>query len=159
METSQPMDFWMLFWGTLGIVLIFSELLLPGGIAFFMGAGALFVAALHLLGLVNSPLSGFTIWFVLSTVMMFTLKGLVDKFLPHITSRGNIDEEVDAFGTVVKVVEEIAHDKPGRIEYMGTTWPALAKQPDGHFRPGDHAVLIFKDNLTWLVDTPPNNNN
>lgn len=149
------MGFWILFWISLGLALVMAELLLPGGIALFMGLGALFIAGLHSLDLIQSPLTGFTIWFIVSTFMMFTLKGIVDRFLPHSESKGEIDEDVNAFGTIVSVVEEIDHQKKGRISYMGSTWPAQAKNTGDIFKPGDKVVLILKNNLTWMVDTPP----
>ena len=153
------MGFWQSFWLILGLVFIFSELLLPGGIAFFVGAGALFVAGLYFFGLVSNPLTGFTLWFVVSITFLFALKGLVDKFLPHTVTRSNADEDLDSFGVEVEVLSPVSHEVAGRIRHQGTSWPARSRRPGVEFTEGDKAVILFRDNLTWLIDNKTNNSN
>ena len=147
------MEFWQGFWLVLGFVLIISELILPGGIAFFVGFGALFVAGLYFLGAIGSPLTGFTIWFILSITFLFTLKGFVDRFLPNTESKSNTDEDIDAFGTVVKVTADIDYESPGRIEFQGTSWPAKSRVEGKSFKAGEEVKIVFRDNMTWLIDS------
>lgn len=148
------MGFWESFWLILGLVLILAEIILPGGIAFFIGLGATFVAGLYFLGLIADPLTGFTVWFLLSITFLFTLKGLVDKFLPNTETRGNTDEDLDAFGTEVEVLSPVSFASEGRVRYQGTSWPAKSRREETRFTEGDKAVLIFRDNMTWLIDRP-----
>ncbi|MEO0334750.1 MAG: NfeD family protein [Pseudomonadota bacterium] len=146
------MEFWQSFWLILGVVLILSEIILPGGIAFFIGFGALFVGGLYFIGWITDPLTGFTIWFILSITFLFTLKGLVDKFLPHTETKSNTDEDLDAFGVEVEVLAPVSHEKEGRIRYQGTSWPAKSRSSEITFQEGDKAVIIFRENMTWLID-------
>jgi len=157
------LEFWQGFWLVLGFVLILSELILPGGIAFFVGFGALFVGALYFLGAISSPLTGFTIWFILSITFLFTLKGFVDRFLPNTETKTNTDEDLDAFGTVVTVSADVGSETLGRIQYQGTSWPAKARISGKSFGKGEQVQIVFRDNMTWLVDsvepkTEPNKN-
>lgn len=152
------MEFWQGFWLIFGVVLVLSEILLPGGIAFFVGLGAVFVGALYFFELISDPLTGFTIWFILSITFLFTLKGFVDKFLPNTESKSNTDEDLDAFGARVKVVAALSSTETGRIEFQGSTWPARARNPQTNLQPGDMAVIVFRDNMTWLVDAVDESN-
>jgi membrane protein implicated in regulation of membrane protease activity len=146
------MEFWQSFWLILGVVLILAEFILPGGIAFFVGAGALFVAGSYFLGWIQDPLTGFSIWFMISLTFLFALKGFVDQFLPNRTSVSNTDEDLDAFGAKVEVVSPVSDQQEGRIHFQGTSWPALSRREGVSFREGDEAVIIFRKNMTWLID-------
>ncbi|NQY99358.1 MAG: NfeD family protein [Bdellovibrionales bacterium] len=148
------MEFWQSFWLIFGVVLIIAEVILPGGIAFFIGFGALFVGGLYFIGVINDPLTGFTIWFILSITFLFTLKGLVDKFLPHTETKSNTDEDIDAFGEEVEVLAPVSHQTEGRIRYQGTSWPALSRRENIEFFEGDRAIIVFRNNMTWLIDQP-----
>lgn len=152
-EKGVILEFWQGFWLVLGFVLILSELLLPGGIAFFVGLGALFVGLLYFLGAISSPLTGFTIWFILSITFLFTLKGFVDRFLPNTESKANTDEDIDAFGTEVEVTADIDYENAGRIEFQGTGWPAKSRVKGKKFQKGEKVKIVFRDNMTWLVDS------
>lgn len=146
------MDFWETFWLALGIILILAEIILPGGTAFFIGVSAAIVALLHFLGLISSPLTGFSVWFILSILLLFALKGVVDQFLPHQKSKSNTDEDLDAFGKEVVVLEEIKNGEVGRISFQGSVWPAKSKSGCSLISKGDKVKLIFRENMTWIVE-------
>jgi membrane protein implicated in regulation of membrane protease activity len=104
------------------------------------------------LGWIQDPLTGFSIWFMISLTFLFALKGFVDQFLPNRTSVSNTDEDLDAFGAKVEVVSPVSDQQEGRIHFQGTSWPALSRREGVSFREGDEAVIIFRKNMTWLID-------
>lgn len=70
----------VLLWLIGGLVLMLLEFLLPGGIAFFLGLGATFIALLLFLGLIASPLHAFMAWLVSCGILLVGLQGLLRQF-------------------------------------------------------------------------------
>lgn len=69
------------------------------------------------------------------------------------TARGYelADEDLDAFGTVVDVVETVRPDDgSGRIELRGSTWSATSVA--GTLPVGSRARIIYRENLTWIIE-------
>lgn len=61
------------------------------------------------------------------------------------------DEDLEAVGSVVEVVESVtSSDQKGRVRFGGTTWPAISKE--GTIPKGKKAKLILRDNLVWTVE-------
>mgnify|MGYP002619637696 CR=1 FL=1 len=61
------------------------------------------------------------------------------------------DEDLDAFGTIVEVVESIDPDNTrGRIMLRGTTWNATSVSEP--IEAGGRARVVYRDNLVWVVD-------
>ena len=60
------------------------------------------------------------------------------------------DEDFDAFGEVVTVVEAVGPHQEGRIEYRGTSWQAACY--DHTLEAGAKAQIVCRVNLIWIVE-------
>lgn len=139
------------FWLILGTVLILLEFFVPGLVVVFFGAGAFVVALLQWLGILDSWISSISAWFGSSFVIMMCLRGLLTKYLPGDISREFADEDEDAFGMIVDVLDTVTdHNNEGRIRFRGTTWSARCME--GEIKPGEKAKIIFRDNMVWIVE-------
>ena len=139
------------FWVVLGALLIVAELLVPGLVVVFLGAAALLVALAAYLGIITSWTTALIAWMILSMALVLFLRGFFARFLPGETRKGNLDEDVEAFGVTVRVVGVDESDpRKGRVSYRGSTWAAeSADEPlvvDGTVR------LLARENLVWMVE-------
>jgi membrane protein implicated in regulation of membrane protease activity len=133
------------FWFIGGLLLMATELLLPGLIVIFFGLAAVIVACLQWLGFFTGASQSFTVWIVTSIILLLGLRHFMKRWLPAESSFQMTDEEVEAAGTIVEITG------PGRIRYGGTSWPAVTR--DGNPVEGGKARLLYRDNLVWVVET------
>ncbi|WP_049722198.1 NfeD family protein [Gilvimarinus polysaccharolyticus] len=150
-------------WFIAGIVLMVLEILLPGGIVFFLGLGASLVALLLFTGFIDGWIQAFTAWFVGSLLLLFGLRGVVQKLIPAQVERGGTDEDLDAYDQIVEVAETIPPGGEGRIMFRGSTWNAKNYHQDQNqaLEAGTRVRVVFRDNLRWTVealDSPENQN-
>jgi membrane protein implicated in regulation of membrane protease activity len=139
-------------WLIAGILLIATELFLPGLVVCFLGAAAIIVAALRWFGLIPGLLESFTVWFVTSIVLLLGLRHFLLKWIPSESSYDLTDEDVIAVGSIVEVVETVSDsNKQGRIRFAGTTWPAITRGET--LLAGQKAKLLYRDNLVWVVES------
>lgn len=141
-----------IIWLIGGILLMLLEILLPGGIVFFLGLGATLVALLLYSGVIDGWLQAFTVWFIGSLVLLFGLRGVVQKIVPAVVNRGRTDEDLDAYNQLASVCERIPADGEGRINFRGSTWPARSYQASLDIEAGTQVRIAFRDNLVWLVE-------
>lgn len=139
-------------WFIGGVVLMVAELLLPGGIIFFLGLGATFVALLLYAGVLEGWLQAFTAWFIGSLVLLFGLRGLVQRIIPAQVNRGKTDEDLDAYGQNAEVCERIPINGTGRIAFRGSTWTAKSHASDQALEAGTPVRIAYRDNLIWVVE-------
>ena len=141
--------FW--FWLIGSAILMASELVVPGLITIFLGIAALIIAGAYKLGFISKILPGFTSWFIVSLFLIFVVREFVKKMLPGETHYKTVNEDTDACGTIVDVIEDVclAHTN-GRIRYRGTTWQATT--PAECISAGDQARIIARENLVWIVE-------
>lgn len=137
-------------WIVAGAVLIVLELIVPGMVLVFLGVGALLVAFLVWLGLVQTWVASITIWFIASLVLLLVLRGFFQRFMSGEAETQSTDEDFDAYGEVVDVVEAIGPGKEGRIRYRGTTWQAACY--DNTLEAGTKAQIVCRENLLWIVE-------
>ncbi len=137
-------------WIVAGAVFIVLELIAPGMVLVFLGAGALLVALLVWLGLVQTWVASITTWFIASLVLLLVLRGFFQRFMSGDAETQSTDEDFDAYGEVVDVVEAIGPDKEGRIRYRGTTWQAACY--DNTLEAGTQAKIVCRENLIWVVE-------
>ncbi len=140
---------WIWFGG--GVLLLAIELFFPHLIVCFLGGAAIVVAALRWLGLIPGFVESFAVWLVTSVVLLVGLRHFLVKWLPSESSVGITDEDVDAVGTIVEVVETVSEADQGRIRFGGTTWPAVSSS--GTLLPGQKAKLLYRNNLVWVVES------
>lgn len=138
-------------WLIAGVILLASEIVIPGAVVAFLGAAALLIALGQWVGWIDGWMESFLYWFVLSMGMVVAFRGLIMKAFPS-ESHIEYDDDWDAFGEIVEVLEEISYQhETGRIRLQGTTWAATTGK--GTIPAGDKAKLIERDELVWLVET------
>ena len=138
-------------WIVAGIALILLELVVPGMVLVFLGAGAVLIALLIWLGVIDTWVAAITTWFISSLVLLVGLRSFFVRLMPGDSEEGaSADEDVDAFGEIVEVVETIAPDAAGRISYRGTTWQATSSGET--LGVGSKARIVYRDNLIWIVE-------
>ena len=137
-------------WIIVGGVLIVLEVVVPGMVLAFLGTSALLVATFIWLGWIDTWVASLTSWFVLSLVLLVGLRGFFQRFVGGDVDKQSTDEDLDAYGAIVDVVETITPENPGRISYRDSTWPATCY--DHTLEAGSKAMLAYRDNLVWVVE-------
>jgi membrane protein implicated in regulation of membrane protease activity len=137
-------------WIVAGVVLLALELIVPGLVLVFLGAGALVIALLIWLSLIQTWIAAITAWFVVSLLFLVGLRSFFQRLLPGDTEQQSTDEDLDSFGTVVEVLEPIAPNKEGRIRHRGTTWRALCYDTD--LEVGRTARIVYREEQVWIVE-------
>ena len=138
------------YWIVGGIVLTLLEIIIPGMVLVFLGVGALIVAGLIWLGIVDGWIPALTTWFVVSLALLLVLRGLFQRMMPGHETWSSTDEDVNAFGQVVEVAETINKGEQGRIRFRGTTWPATCYEHT--LEAGSQAMLVYRENVVWTVE-------
>lgn len=133
-----------------GVLLMLLELLVPGGIVFCLGLSAILTGLAYHFSIITDPFTVFLTWCGLSVVSsaigIFLIKKVFGKG-ESITD--HFDEDADTYGKVVLATEDIS-EKSGRISFQGTGWSAVSM--DGDIKKGEKAVIVGRDNLTWIVE-------
>ena len=138
-------------WLICGLVLMVSEIFVPGLVVVFLGLSAILVAAGRWLGFIDGLMNSFTFWFVFSLMSVLGIRGLINKLLPGNVFRRFVDEDKDAIGHLVEVIEETSNEhEDGRIRFRGTTWKA--KTEFGRIFPGQKARIQGRHEMVWIVD-------
>jgi membrane protein implicated in regulation of membrane protease activity len=126
------------------------ELVIPGGIIFFLGGGCLLVALALWSGLVTTWPAAMTLFFISSLLLAVSLRALFSQFVEGDSTTANTEEILDEIDSVVVVVEPIG---PGRnagvVSFRGTRWRALG---DGSEMLADsRARVVARENTTIIV--------
>ena len=137
-------------WIVVGAGLIVLELIVPGAVLVFLGAGALLVALFIWLGLIQTWVTSITAWSISSLVLLLVLRNFFQRFVSGDVEKQSTDEDIDAYGDVVDVVETIGPDREGRIRYRGTTWQATSY--DYTLEAGTKAQIVYRESLVWIVE-------
>lgn len=146
MTFDTPLKIWLL----VGVLLVFSELIVPGLVTVFLGLAALTVAGLLHLHYIESLAAQLSSWFIISTVYIFSLRILVMRFYPTDTEKQNIDEDKMMIGRQVDVIETISAGSPGRVRFGESTWTAVFSG-EGEIFPGEKVLIVSRDNISWVV--------
>lgn len=140
---------WIFFGG--GLLLVFLEAALPGGVSFFLGVGGVFVAALRALGLLTDPAWSLFAWLVISAGLVVALRDVLVKHFGGEYSVKLADEDFEAMDQEVEVLEDVYPDNDeGRIRFRGAEWSA--RTLEGKLPAGTKATIKYRDNLTWIVE-------
>ncbi len=139
---------WIFFLG--GLLLMLLETVLPGGVAFFLGAGGLVIAGLRALGLLVDPMTALLTWIFLSTALTVALRPIAMRYFGGDVSMKITDEDAEAMGRTVTVVGPVGEEVPGRIRFRGAAWDA--RTLEGRLPKGAEARLLYRENLTWIVE-------
>jgi len=136
-----------LYWLYLGIALIVLEVMTPGLVSLFFGLSALTVAliAWWLPTQVVVQWLAFSLFSVLYILLL--RKALKKTFNGMKEVSENIDDGFAGCGAVV--TEAIRVNRPGRVEFQGSTWVAEANE---ELAAGTAVRIIRKKNLTLSVE-------
>jgi len=138
-------------WGVIGLLLIASEMLVPGFTIFFFGLGAWGVAIAALL---FPPLAGSFPWQVLAwvgaSVLSFAFLRKKFKSLFRGTLLNRMPRE--GLGEHALVLEPISPDSPGRVRYRGTSWKAVSLTES--FEEGEQVSIVDEEGITLTVTAP-----
>lgn len=126
------------------------EFVIPGLVVMFVGAAALIVAGTAYLGFIEGWIPAFTLWFVSSLVMVLGVRTAVAGLLPASSIKQLTDEDIDAYGEEVDVIETVTTTPGGRIRFRGSTWAAQTLQEE--LPVGSRAKVVARDNLVWIVE-------
>lgn len=138
-------------WLAVGVLLMLSEVLLPGLVVVFLGAGAVLVALGRWLNFLEGVTSSFTAWFILSLALIIVLRQFLARFVPAEISVQSTEEDLDAQGVLVEVLEPVVSgNSSGRIRHRGSSWPATCLE--GSIPEGKKGRLLYRDNLVWVVE-------
>lgn len=139
---------WIFFIG--GLLLMILETTIPGGVAFCLGVGGLIISGLRAIGIVLDPVTSVVAWVFLSTGLTIALRPVARRYFGGATSFKITDEDAEAMGQRVMVIEPVGEDTPGRIRFRGAAWDA--RTLEGRLPTGSEARLLYRENLTWIVE-------
>lgn len=143
------MEYLPYIWLILGLVLLFSEFLIPGFVIFFFGIAAIVMAGISWLipGLnSNIPLQ-IIIWLFTSGLTLGVFRRFFRKTFKGKVIKG---DDTDEFrGKIARAVESISENHPGRVTFQGTSWKAICY--DEKIKKGDTVEILKKENLTLIV--------
>ncbi len=138
-------------WFIVGVLMILSEFLAPALVMVFLGGAAVITAIGLWIGLIDSFVASLVLWSVSSLILTLSLRRLVRRFFPAESSFQAVEEDSDAYGTIVDVVETVNYDSDhGRIRFQGTSWPATCEE--GSIPEGQKAKLLCRSNIGWVVE-------
>lgn len=138
-------------WGVIGLLLIASEMLIPGFTIFFFGLGAWLVAVVALF---FPFLEGSFAWQVLAWVMASILSFAFLRRKFSRLFRGTLLNRLppEGLGERAVVLEPITPEQAGRVRYRGTSWKAVSLTES--FETGDEVSIVGEDGITLTVTEP-----
>lgn len=137
------------WWFIAGVMLIVAEFVVPGVFICFFGVGAILTGAAVWL----FPSLPLTTQIAMFTVLSVGFLIVCRRFMPK-SFRGSSEvdhsdiENDDIVGAEVVVVEAIAPDAPGKVEFRGSQWSARA---DRAIAVGERASIVRRHNLTLYL--------
>ncbi|MCK5883694.1 MAG: NfeD family protein [Bacteriovoracaceae bacterium] len=137
-----------IIWLILGAILMLLETVIPGGIVVFLGFAAIMVAGFVHFSIITSIPIAIITWFISSIFMMFVLRSFFMKFFEGDSYKQIVDEDEDAIGSCVEVIEKILPHEEGRVRFRNTTWGARS---DEEFSVGEKAIIEKRDGNKWVV--------
>ena len=142
---------WMKIWMWAGVLLIASELILPGFVSMFLGLACLTVALALAAGWIEQPLAMLITFVTASVIYTLTIRQWFESLFGGKKVHEEIDEDIAAVGTVVTVLSTIEGlERCGKIEFRGAAWDA--QSCSGTIVKGEQARLLRRDNLLWTVE-------
>jgi membrane protein implicated in regulation of membrane protease activity len=138
-----------LIWFLVGLLLLFVEMAIPGFVIGFFALGAWIVAVVTLCRplTLNQELALFISTSVLSLALARSwLKGVFTGF---VKAEQETDADLGEFvGQRAAVTKTITAKRPGKVEFHGVPWQAVADQ---EIAAGAVVEIVAKDNLTLKV--------
>jgi len=134
-------------WFLTGLVLLLLELIIPGFVIVFFGAGAWVTAIVCLIfdiG-INAQMAVFTASSVL--LLLLLRRYLRKQFFSE--DKSVVETLTDEFiGKTAVVESDIKKGFPGKVSFKGTTWSASS---DAYIRKGQLVEIIGKESINLIV--------
>ena len=135
------MTWWL--WAFLGLFLLGSEIVTPGGFyMLFFGIGALVVGALVGLGMIHSEWMSWLLFSVFSVASLVLLRPPLRRLMT--ADRGNASSVDTMGGETAIVLQDLPPGATGKAECRGSTWNA--------HNAGDKPLLKGQRSLVDRVD-------
>lgn len=136
-----------IIWFLIGLILLLLELVIPGFVIIFFGAGAWVTAIICLLfdiG-INAQVAVFTFSSVL--LLLLLRKYIRKQFFSE--DKSVVETLTDEFiGKTAVVESDIKKGFPGKVSFKGTTWNALS---DVTIEKGQLVEIIGKESINLFV--------
>jgi membrane protein implicated in regulation of membrane protease activity len=132
-------------WLILGVLLLIVEVMTGGFWLGFFGIGAIVTSALVWSAVIQG-MDGQVAAFLLSSVLPLIL--IRKSLVQWLDRKGPAATVGDATGQIAVVVQAIAPDSVGRVEYQGSTWDAESQA--GERLPEQTRVRIVRQDGTRL---------
>ncbi|MCL1143739.1 NfeD family protein [Shewanella gaetbuli] len=147
MELENPITVWV----CLGIILMLSEIVIPGGIVILLGSACLIVAGALGVGIIEGIAQSLTLWFISSMVLLLSFRHITQRLAGGDAHVDNTDEELDLYNQIAIVKASIGPgQQTGRISCLGSEWTALG---DGsEIQVGSKVRIICRDNIALVVE-------
>lgn len=139
-----------LFWSILAIVCLLAEFVVPGAVLGFIGAAAAIVGLAEYLGWVEGWMPALTLFFISSLFLVLVVRTLFLRFFPGDSKVDNVDDDADAIGAIVDVLQDITPAKRGRIRYRDSSWEAESEET---LIKGEKAVILSRSGSLWIVQS------
>jgi len=134
-----------------GVLLIFLEAIVPGGIAFLLGLSGLGVGVIRYFGFLDDPLTAVVVWLLSSTLLTIAIRPFINKYFKGESSYKFADEDYEAMDQIVEVIEPVNdQDNKGRIRFQGISWQA--RSVEGEIPAGTQVRIKYRVNTTWIVE-------
>lgn len=140
---SDPAVIWFL----IGLGLLLLELVLPGLVILFFGAGAWVTALVCAITDINLNLQ-ILIFLVASLLGLLLLRRYLKNRFFNRTDQEIADQLEEFIGRKAKALHDFK-DGSGKVEFKGTQWTARSSEPVSK---GDWVVIRSKDSLTLKVE-------
>ncbi len=139
-----------LVWFIAGIVLGLVELIVPGLVLIFFGLGAWVTALLTLVFDANIYVQ-FIVFISASVISLYIFRKYLKSKLFDAKQNHEPNFDDDEFiGKMARVIVEIRPGNPGKVEFKGSTWSAMAQSS---IAIGEMVKIIDKDSITLIVQS------
>jgi len=144
------MNLWQL-WLAASILLIILEVATPGFVFFFFGIAALLMSLLAAVApnaLAGHPFLQSILFTILSLAGIFFCRNALRKIFSGKKIGADYTMDSDFANKPATVVERIAPNAPGKVEFNGTNWRAVSNTT---LEPGAAAIITAREELTLTV--------
>ncbi|MBT3565703.1 MAG: NfeD family protein, partial [Gammaproteobacteria bacterium] len=92
-------------WIALAVLLALAEIIVPGGVVFFLGASSAIVAISLWLGFVTTWVNALSLFFISSLVLIVSFRAVVSRFAEGDSHMANTEEILDEIDEIVEVLD------------------------------------------------------
>lgn len=134
----------LIYWIIAGLLMLIMELIIPGVVIGFFGAGALLAG---LIGWIfDIPWQAEVIIFLVSSLLMiqFMRKYIIKKF----NKKDHSAEIEDIIGAEAVVAVKITPQTPGKVQFRSSLWKA---ESDEEIEPKTRVRIIGKKSIVLIV--------